>query len=410
MGLSMSESRPARRRIAGPLVAATALVGTLLAGAVAPAAAAGPPLTITADMPSANPVGHNWGFNDFFPRALTVPTGSTIQFAVGGPHTATLLPTAVTAAADLTGWGLITTDSDDAALNPNGTIHSQFRVPGILPTPLDGCGTVGDPCTFDGTSVVSSGATFGPPAGPFVVTITASPGTYVFHCRIHPLMEGSLTVVGAADQGTTQAQLASAVSSQIGADVRAGYVAEAQAQNVAPHKNADGSKTWTLSAGTASADGHVAILEMLPRNVHIRSGDSVSWAPLAPNEPHTVTFPGELNSDIVPMCESGGGDVPAVPNHVPPQGLFDFHCGAQPFPDELELGGGDANASVSSPATESDSGIVAPLAETDAFGVPSAVALHSWTVQFAGAAPGTYRYICQIHQGMEGVITVVPGS
>src|SRR5689334_18341549 len=72
--------------------------------------AAGPPLTITADMPSAVPAGHNWGFNDFFPRAVSVPTGATIQFAIEGFHTATLLPGGVTAAADDLSAGIVTSD------------------------------------------------------------------------------------------------------------------------------------------------------------------------------------------------------------------------------------------------------------------------------------------------------------
>ena len=32
--------------------------------------------------------------------------------------------------------------------------------------------------------------------------------------------------------------------------------------------------------------------------------------------------------------------------------------------------------------------------------------LQSWAVRFANAKPGTYHYVCQIHQGMEGTIVV----
>ena len=393
-------------RLGAVLASLVVLAGPTLA--VAPAVAASPPLTITADMPSAIPAGHNWGYNDFFPRALSVPTGSTIQFAVEGFHTATLLPSGMTASLDLQASGLVKPDPDDTTLNVNGTTHSQLFVPGLLPTSTT-CGTPANPCTFDGTSVGSGGNPLGPPSGPFAVTITAAPGTYIFHCRVHPGMEGSLNVLPANATGTTQAQLSAAVSAQVAADVHAGLVAEAHAQNAKPHQNADGTKTWTLTAGTSSADGHVAVLEMLPRNIHIRKGDSVTWNPLSPNEPHTVTFPGELNTDIVPLCESVDGDVPAVPNHLPPQGPGDFHCGAQPFPDELEFGGGNGVSTVTSPTTVSDSGIISPAAEPVAFGVPTTVSLRSWTVNFTGAQAGVYHYICQIHSGMEGSITVIPG-
>ena len=56
-------------------------------------------MTIFADQPAAVPAGHTWGFNDFFPRSLT-STGQTIQFAIEGFHTATLLPKGMSVAAD----------------------------------------------------------------------------------------------------------------------------------------------------------------------------------------------------------------------------------------------------------------------------------------------------------------------
>lgn len=393
-------------RLGVVLASLVVLAGPTLA--VAPAVAASPPLTVTADMPSAVPAGHNWSFNDFFPRALSVPTGSTIQFAVEGFHTATLLPAGMTASQDLHASGLVKPDPDDAAFNVNGTTHSQIYVPGLLPTSAT-CGTATSPCTFDGTSVVSGNNPFAPPSGPFVVTITAAPGAYIFHCRVHPGMEGSLNVLPANATGTTPAQLSAAVSAQVASDVHAGLVAEAHAQNAKPHKNADGTKTWTLTAGTSSADGHVAVLEMLPRNIHIKKGDRVAWNTLSTNEPHTITFPGELNTDLVAMCESESGDIPAVPNQLPPQGPGDFHCGARPFPDEIEFGGGNGVSTVTSRTTVSDSGIISSAAELNAFGVPLTATLRSWTVSFAGAQTGVYHYICQIHAGMEGSITVTPG-
>lgn len=199
------------------------------------------------------------------------------------------------------------------------------------------------------------------------------------------------------------------MSSQVAADVRAGRVAEAQAQNPTPRHHADGTITWTMTAGTSSPDGHTVILEMLPRNLHIRSGDSVRWRSPTPNEPHTVTFPHELFSDIVALCE-GSPDTPAIPIHNPPQSPADFSCGGRPFPDEVELGGGNGVDTVSSPASVADSGIVSSEAFLDAFGVPSTSSLRTWTIHFTGAQPGTYTYLCQIHAGMTGKITVVPGS
>ena len=62
----------------------------LLIGA-APVGAASGPVTITADMPSAVPAGRFWAFNDFFPRHVSVRTGSDIEFVNQGFHTFTIL-------------------------------------------------------------------------------------------------------------------------------------------------------------------------------------------------------------------------------------------------------------------------------------------------------------------------------
>jgi plastocyanin len=382
---------------AGALLLGQAFVLTTPAGAAAP-------ITITADMPAAVPGGHNWGFNDFFPRRLRVPQGTTIQFLNEGFHTATLLPAGLSARADMRTNGIVTTDSDDTTPNVNGTSHSQFNVAAVMPIPT-GCGTSATPCMFDGSSVVSSGVSFGPPSGPFVVKITAAPGGYAFHCRIHPGMTGKLNVVPANEPGTSPEEITRLVHDQVKALVRAGFKAEERAEDATRIRNPNGTSTWIMTAGTGSADGRVAVLEFLPENLRIKRGDKVAWRSPEPNEPHTVTFPGELFTDLVPLCEAGTTDVPATPLHQPPQSPFDFTCGGPPI--EIELGGGNGVRHVTSPTTISDSGIVASSRLTRAFGLPSSATLHRWKVSFSGAEKGTYTYICQIHgAGMSGTITV----
>lgn len=84
----MKPSRKSRLRIPSRLAA-----GLIVAGAVASGCSTtAPALIITADQPSAVPAGHNWAFQDFFPRTLTVAQGTTIGFNVQAHHTATLLP------------------------------------------------------------------------------------------------------------------------------------------------------------------------------------------------------------------------------------------------------------------------------------------------------------------------------
>ena len=234
--------------------------------------------------------------------------------------------------------------------------------PGAAGPPAQGCGTPDAPCVFDGTAIVSMGAPLNPgPPAPFFVTVTAPVGTYVFHCRVHPKMSGSLTVVAAGASGTTTAASAdAAAAAQATADVAAGLAAEAAASKAAVKTSPNGSRTWTLHVGTSDPTGHVNILEMLPRKVTIRPGDAVVWRSLAVNEPHTVTFPGELHTDMLALCEGAGGkDTPAVPTVNPPTGPQDFACNGHPA-DEIEFGGGNGARVVTSPKTVADSGLVAP--------------------------------------------------
>ena len=218
-------------------------------------------------------------------------------------------------------------------------------------------------------------------------------------------MTGRISIVSPSAKGTSDAELAERVKHQIKADVHAGFVAERAANKGSKVRNENGTTTWFVTAGTGSPDGRLAVLEFLPTNIKIKKGDKVFFKPLEPNEPHTVTFPGELFTDLVPLCENGATDTPATPLHNPPQSPFDFTCGGPPV--EIELGGGNGVSKVTSPTTISDSGVFGTTELRRAFGLRSHAILTSWKVSFRGAAKGTYTYICQIHgAGMSGTIVV----
>jgi plastocyanin len=394
------------------LIAATGLVaGTLVIG-VSPVGAAAPTkITIVADQPAAVPAGHTWGFNDFFPRSLTVHRGQTIQFVLQGFHTATLLPKGLSAATDLRTNGVAAADTDDTKLNPGGQTHSQIMIPALLPTSPT-CGSAKTPCSFTGRAVVSSGAPLGPSAGPFVVTINAPVGTYTLHCRVHAGMTATIRVAPASVPATTPGAVTSSVKHQIAADIKDAFAAEAAADVVTSSTLPDGHTLWMATAGTASAGNHVAILEFLPRTLSVAPGDLVLWFPRAANEPHTITFPGELHTDQVALCEdaSSGTDIPATPTVIPPTGPFDFACGTPPHPaDEIEFAPGNGVRTLDTPTTVSDSGLIASPVATAALGLPATAALTTWTIGVASGAPaGTYTFVCQIHDGMKGTLVVGP--
>jgi plastocyanin len=369
------------------------MLGQLIVAA--PVGASSGSATVTADQPGAVPAGRLWGFNDFFPRTVSVPTGSDLQFINEGFHTFTILPAGTTARQDWRSNGIALDDADDTTLNLNGTTHAVLNQGALAPTSFT-CGSPLTPCGFDGSAVVSSGAPAGPPA-PFVVHVTAAPGSYVFVCRIHAGMSGRVNVLPADAHGPSAKQVQKQVDQQVARDLKGAWAADAKVNRDASRLNAGGSTTLHVIAGTSSADGHVALLEFFPRDLAAAPGDKVVFVPRSPNEPHTVTFPADLGSEFQPMCEAGSVDVPFGPPA--------FNCNGGP-PDELELDGGNGVWQVTTPTTVSDSGIIGPRRLTRDIAAPSTAVLNAWTVSLAGATPGTYTYVCQIHDGMEATITV----
>ena len=367
-----------------------------------PVVASSPPITITADAPGAVPAGHLWSFNDFFPRSLSVHQGQTIQLAVAGFHTATLLPAGVTASQGMRTMGLVKADPDDTTRNLNGTTHTLLDIGAAFPIP-GGCGAPTTPCSFDGSSPVSTGAPLAGPPVPLDVTVNAPVGSYRVICLVHPKMKGWLKVVPSWEPATTQAQADHRTANEIASDLAEGWAAY-NAANVHRSVVSDGVRTWIMSAGTGTEDGHVAIDEMLPTTQQIHSGDRVKWISRSPNEIHTVTFPVDLHTDIVPVCESGATDTPATPTVFPPTGLGDFTCGGPRV--EFENDGGNGVRHITSPATVADSGVIASDATSDAFNLPDSAFHGSWSASFRGAVSGSYTYVCQIHGGMEGTIVI----
>jgi plastocyanin len=391
------------------LVAASVLIGGLLltTGSAATAASATPQFTISADRASAVPAGHRWAFNDFFPRTATIATGGTFQFVNGGGfHTATLLPANWSVSADNDVNGILAPDTDETVFNRNGTLKTIENIPAVLPIPAS-CGTPDAPCVFDGTNVVSMGAPLAGLPAPVVVTVTAPPGTYAFHCRVHAWMTGTLNVVAAGSAGvTTSATADAAAAAQATDDIAAGLAAETAASTAGQVHHANGTTTWTLRAGTSDPAGHVAVLDMLPRNITIKKGDTVVWRPLDRQEPHTVSFANDISADI-PLCEGPGGhDTVAPPIVNPPMGPFDFGCNGHPADEVGFTLGGNGVSTVTSTKTVSDSGVIAYRTVPEGFNLSRLAVLPSWQVSFAGAKAGTYTYVCQIHQGMDGTIVV----
>jgi len=177
---------------------------------------------------------------------------------------------------------------------------------------------------------------------------------------------------------------------QAAADTRAALHAEHAADHASVRHHRDGTRTVTLTAGTAAP--HVEVAEMLPRTVHLEAGDRVRWVTRTRADLHTVTFPrGTDQAEALDqVCEHPDGDVPVSP--PPPCGgdpnLFELHFDPRP------VGPG----TVPSPSTVASSGILGPRQAPG--GLPSRYAL-----RFPNR--GTFSYFCHIHEnGMTGSLVV----
>jgi len=359
--------------------------------------------TVGVDSPP--PAGHNIEYVDYFPRALTVHTGAVIDFtwAAGlSPdsfHSATLLMPGESAATD-------STNNPPVAPDENGdspALYTPFLTfAGTNPPPGSGapgaCGDPTTPCAFDGTSELSSGATGA--GSDFFVHVTYAPSTptsIVFHCRVHPSMQATLTVAPVSSPASDPATLAANSAAQLASDTDAILAAEDAANHGAYVTNHDGTHHVTITAGTASQ--YAEALEMLPQNVRVAPGDSVSWMTRTIIDIHTVTFPQGHGSDSVdpfgfaPVCEAGPPDTAANTSGPPNTWCTSGNPADIEFPTDPAPHG---PTTLDSPSTVASSGILG-----SGGGLPS-----SYTFTFSGA--GAFHYQCRIHDSMTGTIFASP--
>ena len=380
-----------KHRLLGGLLGTLALVvGTLATSTTAGASAV--PRTYTIGVDNANPSGgHNFEYVDYFPRGQVLATdpqavignGAVLHFhylgGTDGLHTATLIPTGES---PQHAWGrlpLVTFDGDA------GEAHPILNPEAASPSP--GCGTADNPCTYDGTNTVNSGALPAFGGIDFFAKInlaTSAPTTVNYLCLIHPGMHGSIRVVPGT--GSSPSAFASNAASQYAADTADALNAEAAATATAQSGN-------FVVAGTATQ--FVEVAEMLPQAFTVQAGQQVTWNTLTIHDPHTVTFPRSPGSDGVdpltpPYAPAECEGNPDTPLAGPPP---TFGCATFP-----ELGVNPAPNGVTTivdATTVATSGIIS----SPPSGFPS-----SFTFSFPN--PGTYLYQCRIHDHMVGTIVV----
>jgi plastocyanin len=218
-------------------------------------------------------------YHSYFPGEITINEGDAIwfDFGMGGFHTASFLSGGEVPL-------IIIPDPEQAT--PTAGPPTLILNPALV-FPMGGD-------TYDGTGYVSSGIdVFRDPSQPYVLTFTKA-GSHDYLCGAHAnVMKGKVVVQAA---GTAAAHTQEEYD-QLGTDQLAELEAQAKAEldeyaEATSTANADGTTAWTATVG-AGGETPVRIQAILPLELEVKVGDTVTWVHRAPGEPHTVSFLGE---------------------------------------------------------------------------------------------------------------------
>ena len=283
--------------------------------------------------------------NVYFPTVITVGTGDTITWTLGGlhSHTVTFL------------------SGQPPPINP--VIFPDGR---SVQNPLLTFAQGGS--TYDGSRFTTSGILVAC-VTTYTLTLT-TPGVYPYVCLLHRGMDGTVIVLPATSRPPRSRTEYRTLGEQEWVVVRARGEALTQSAPTVAEPAPGGGTNYYISAGFGSSGA--SILRFLPEELTIKVADTVTWVQSDPQEIHTVTFP--------------EGDPPAAltvteaPPLGPPIIVYD-PLAVQPQGGPVHRGGGYYN-----------SGIMQPFAR--------------YTLTFL--QPGVYAYVCipHAHLGHAGTIVV----
>jgi plastocyanin len=352
----------------GSIVAIAVFAGILAGPAAQPALAAQTgPTTWTVlvggeaqiSQQPAGPAGA-WQFMRFYPETITINAGDTVVWKLNSAefHTVTFPAPGEPAPAFLVPEG---GDSPRLIANP------------LVAFPQGGP-------TYDGTAYTNSGLLQRAPGSPqeFKLTFDKA-GDFAYLCAVHSMMKGHVVVQDAgAAYPKTQAQYDAEAKAQLAADSAAAAQMEAGASTVTTKPGPNGTTIYQVKIG--AGDGMMAWMRFGPTDLTIHVGDTVEWIQNDVETPHTVTFTsgGAEPEDILIEPQASG----------PPKLVFN--------PAVVAPAGG---------ATYSGTGFFnSGLLQGTQSPAPGP---RSYSLAFD--QPGTYEYICILHDGMgmNGTITVV---
>jgi plastocyanin len=259
-----------------------------------------------------------------------------------------------------------------------------FLTPGQVRPPLFGAvwgievgcpGITTDGSSYDGSTCVDSGILLADPDPPPYSVHFPSAGNFKFVCLAHADMTGVVHVLDLAENLPHD---------------QAFYDQQAQNEQAllladAARLNGRGSYSSGFAAGvgeivtmTGSGSQTASLMRFGRTTIVVGVGDTVEWTSLDPSINHTVTF----------------GSEPSDPR--PPSG------NVAPTSD------GARQAVISSPTDNVNSGFLSPAPQDRANLAQSSPGVTRFRVTFT--SPGTFNYICAVHDqlGMKGTVIVHP--
>ena len=262
----------------------------------------------------------------------------------------------------------------------------QTRPPGFGPifgVPIGCPGLTPDGSSFDGSACVTTGILRldqNTASAPTYSVHFPAAGNFKFVCLLHADMTGVVHVLNLSDllphdqdfydrQAQTERVLLLADASRLRSRRTPGDEDGAQSGDVAA---GIGAIVTTTGAGSQTA----SLMRFLRDTIVVRVGDTVEWANLDASINHTVTF----------------GAEPADPR--------------PPSANVLPTSDGARHAAIGSPTDSVNSGFLSPAPQDRAGLAQSPLGVTRFRVTFT--SPGTFNYICAIHDelGMKGTVIV----
>jgi plastocyanin len=209
-------------------------------------------------------------------------------------------------------------------------------------------------------------------------------------------MRGKLEVVPNDVAVQSQGQIDRQSAAQFNREQEAAVELYDEANQVEAEREDSGPTVYDVHVGVTSRDRHIAIHDMLPSKLSVKSGDivryhwqtnvihTVEFAPVSPFGVDCETSYAPLSApDQQPICPSGAPE--------PEPGIFPVELIGDP--------GNQVSGSLLTATT--DSGILAGASYAQYYG---GLGSDHWSVK--ASATGAHQYFCAIHDWMTGRITV----